>query len=75
MSVNLNKEFSEKFILDGNINTKWLSVESEEEKVLIDFKTYREIGGFIIDWDKDNYPIEYEIFFSDGDEKWIKFIQ
>lgn len=72
VSSQLSSEFSQKYILDGNIDTKWLSVESEEEKVLIDFQTYREIGGFIIDWDKDNYPIEYEIFFSDGDEKWNK---
>ncbi|AFH48894.1 Putative secreted protein [Ignavibacterium album JCM 16511] len=68
----LSNDFSAKHIADGKIDTKWLSVESDEEKILIDFQGYREIGGFIIDWDKENYPVEYEIYFSDGNEKWSK---
>lgn len=71
-SSQLSNEFSPKHIIDGNIKTKWLSVESEEEKILIDFQIYRELGGFIIDWDKENYPIEFEIYISDSDEKWNK---
>lgn len=71
-SSEFSNEFSAANLSDGNVNTKWLSVESEEEKLLIDFQSYREVGGFIIDWDNENYPQEYEIFFSDGDEKWNK---
>lgn len=71
-SSELSKEFSVSNITDGNIDSKWLSVESEEEKLLIDFQDFREIGGFTIDWDEENFPREFEIFFSDGDEKWNK---
>ncbi|WP_337872845.1 discoidin domain-containing protein [Ignavibacterium sp.] len=65
-------EYSIKNISDNNFNTKWLSAESEKEKIIIDFQGYREIGGFIIDWDKQNYPQQFEIFISDGDDKWNK---
>lgn len=71
-SSQLSNEFSIKHISDGNPETKWLSVESEEEKILIDFNSYREIGGFIIDWDKENYPSEFEIYLSEGNERWSK---
>jgi len=65
-------EYSIKNISDNKPNTKWLSAESEEEKILIDFQGYREIGGFIIDWDKENYPQQFDIYLSDGDDKWNK---
>ncbi|MBI5662114.1 MAG: discoidin domain-containing protein [Ignavibacterium album] len=71
-SSELSKEFAVNNLNDGNINSKWLSVESEEEKLWIDFQTYKEIGGFTIYWDEENYPREYEIFVSEGDEKWNK---
>lgn len=71
-SSQLSNEFSSSNIYDNNLNSKWLSVESDQEKLLIDFQGFREIGGFLIDWDKENFPIEFDIFISDGDEKWNK---
>lgn len=67
-----SNEFLVKNIFDGDYNTKWLSAESKEEKISIDFKTHREIGGFIIDWDEENFPQQYEIYLSDSNQRWNK---
>lgn len=71
-STQFSDKYSIKNISDDKPHTKWLSTESEEEKILIDFQGYREIGGFIIDWDKENYPQQFDIYLSDGDDKWNK---
>ncbi len=71
-SGKLSDEFSINNISDGNINSRWLSSASDEEKLLIDFQIYREIGGFVIDWDEKNYPLEYEIYISEDGENWNK---
>ncbi len=67
-----SKEYSVKYLNDGNPNSKWLCNKSEEEKLFIDFQGLREIGGFVIDWDEENYPIEYDIFISDDNKQWDK---
>ncbi len=59
-------------IFDRDINTKWLSKTSDEENIIINFQQQREIGGFIIDWDNQNFPHIFEIFLSDDSQQWEK---
>jgi hypothetical protein len=66
-------DYEIKSVFDGSPTTKWMSDNSEEESILIDFKQYREIGGFTIEWDKNSYPREYEIHLSDDQKSWEIF--
>ena len=69
-SDDLDKRYSVNNIFDSDSNTKWLSKKSEKAGFIIDFQTYREIGGFKIEWDKENLPEQFDISISDDGEKW-----
>lgn len=66
----LDERYSVNNIFDGDSNTTWLSKKSEKAEFIIDFQTYREIGGFKIDWDKENFSEQFDIFISDDDQTW-----
>jgi hypothetical protein len=71
-SVGTHINFNLININDKNIRTKWLSIPSAEDSLLIDLQEYREIGGLTIDWDPENVPQQFEIFLSNDNSIWQK---
>jgi len=67
-----SKDFAEPTIsADGNIITNWMSSgKSERESLTINFQRQREMGGLVIDWNKDDFAIQYEVETSDDDKDW-----
>lgn len=60
------------FVQDGDTNTYWLSsVVPETQEILIDFQKYREFGGLVIHWDKQDYARKYEIWVSNDQKEWM----
>lgn len=58
-------------VLDADPATRWHSgVLSEEQWLLLDFVTVREYGGLIIDWDPQDYAVDYAVQVSDDGETW-----
>ena len=68
-------EFEESFAVKNIFeeNSKgWLSKKNLHEEIVMDFQQVREIGGFVINWDKINYPKKIEIYFSNDKNEWEK---
>lgn len=59
------------FLFDKNPETSWMTSESSSF-ILLDFKTEKEVGGFVIDFDRRNYARRYEILTSNDGEKWTE---
>lgn len=60
------------FVQDGDTNTYWLSSAlSDTQEILIDFQKYREFGGLVIHWDKQDYARKYDIWVSNDQKDWI----
>ena len=58
-------------VLDPNPATRWRSgALAEEQWLLLDFLTPREYGGLVIDWDAEDYAVDYEVQVSDDGETW-----
>ena len=58
-------------VLDADPATRWRSgALSEEQWLMLDFLTVREYGGLVIDWDADDYAVDYEVQMSDDGEIW-----
>ncbi len=56
---------------DGNSITNWMSAgNSEREWLAIDFQKPRELGGLVIDWEKDDFAAQYEVELSDDGKEW-----
>ncbi len=53
----------------GTLLTNWKG-NGEQEWVSINFNYLKEIGGLIIDWDKDNYATSYDVLLSDDGKDW-----
>lgn len=52
-------------------DTSWRSGElAEDQWLLLDFLHPREYGGLIIDWERDDYAIDYQVQGSDDGEHW-----
>ncbi len=58
-----------KFSFDKNPETFWEAKESSPY-ILIDFKSEKELGGFVIDFDRENYARKYEILISNDGKVW-----
>lgn len=67
-----SSDYSINNIADGNLNTRWMSKISTAEEIIIDFQQYRELGGFVIDWDKEMYPKTFQVFLSNDRKNWEK---
>lgn len=63
----INETKSVKNIFDNDTNTYWLSKKTKEEKIEVDYRINREIGGFIIDWVEENLPDNFDIYLSDDE--------
>jgi hypothetical protein len=58
-------------VLDPNPATGWHSgALADEQWLLLDFLTPREYGGLVIDWDSEDYAVDYEVQLSDDGETW-----
>ncbi|MGE0079053.1 MAG: discoidin domain-containing protein [Bacteroidales bacterium] len=74
-SINASS-YSEKhtpeLILDNSDETYWLGKNSEDNNIIIDFKTQREFGGLEIHWRKEFIPTTFEILLSENGKNWEK---
>jgi hypothetical protein len=59
-------------ISDNNPDTKWITPKTDKYSILVDLQQYKEIGGLIIEWDKINYPENFELLISNDNLKWDK---
>jgi F5/8 type C domain len=71
-SSELNPKFSVKNLADNNEETEWKSNNSENQNVIFDLQRRREFGGIVIDWDKENYAKDYNVYLSAGGKDWEK---
>ena len=59
-------------MLDGKIETFWLSKGLKNQSLLFDFTTLREFGGLQINWVNDHRAKSFEIHLSNDAIKWEK---
>jgi hypothetical protein len=58
-------------VLDPNPATRWHSgALAEEQWLLLDFVNSREYGGLVIDWDPEDYAVDYEAQVSEDGQNW-----
>ncbi|MFO1371586.1 MAG: discoidin domain-containing protein [Candidatus Competibacteraceae bacterium] len=63
--------FPPEAVFNGDLATRWQSgALSEDQWLLLDFRTPREYGGLVIDWDPDDYATDYQVQNSDDGEDW-----
>ena len=68
----LNDKYPNKNLVDNNPNTEWKSSDNENQNVILDFQKRREFGAIVIDWDKENYAKNFNIFLSHNGKDWEK---
>lgn len=71
-SSELSDEFSINNILDNNPSTEWRSDENENQNIILDLTKRREFGGLLIDWSKENYAKDFDVYLSTDNKKWEK---
>jgi hypothetical protein len=54
----------------GTVLKNWHSAGHQSEWLSIDFNYLREIGGIVIDWERDNYATSYDVQLSDDGKEW-----
>lgn len=59
-------------IIDGIPQSYWKSVGVNNQSITIDFLKKREFGGLKIEWLKNHFANEFEIYFSDDGLSWQK---
>ncbi len=59
------------FLFDKNPETSWKTNE-DSSFILLDFKTEKEVGGFVIDFNRKDYARRYEILTSNDGETWTE---
>lgn len=60
-------------ILDNDLSSMWHStIKSEKQDILIDFQFTKEIGGFVIHWDENDFAKDFDISISNDKKKWEK---
>ena len=63
-------------VLNAEATRHWRSgALSEEQWLLLDFLTVREYGGLVIDWDPQDYAVDYAVQASDDGETWQDLYQ
>lgn len=53
----------------GTLLQNWKG-SNEQEWLSVNFNYLKEVGGLIIDWDKDNYATAYDVRLSDDGKDW-----
>jgi hypothetical protein len=57
-------------VVDGSPTTAWRSATGGEETLLVDFRSLREYGGLIIDWDTHLRAADYDVDISADGGSW-----
>jgi hypothetical protein len=65
-------DFAVKNINDGNRNTEWKSNNEEYQMVVLFLGKKRELGGLVIDWNKEDYAEDFDVYLSEGQKEWRK---
>ena len=56
---------------DGNTIANWKSLgKSERESLTLNFQRQREMGGLVVDWNKDDFATQYDVELSDDNKDW-----
>ena len=71
-SSELNKKYSANNIVDNNLNTEWKSNQEEPQNIFLDLKRRREFGGIVIDWSKEDYAKDFDVYLSTDNKEWEK---
>lgn len=58
--------------IDSTYSSYWMSSNSNEQTLLVDFREKREFGGLQIDWLKDHGAVQFDILLSDDAKTWEK---
>jgi hypothetical protein len=66
------ENFLIKNINDGNPVTEWKSDENEKQELILSLGKRRELGGFTIDWNKENYAKDFDVYLSQDNNEWEK---
>ncbi len=69
-SSELNENFLIKNINDGNPATEWKSNEDEKQELVLSLNTRREFGGIVIDWNKEDYAKDFDVYISQDNKEW-----
>ncbi len=65
------KNSSPQFAIDAAATTSWMSSgKSEQQWWIVDFQQDRELGGLVIDWEKEKYAKQYDVEISDDGKNW-----
>ena len=72
VSSELSTEFFVKNITDNNSDTKWKSSQDKNQYIILDLQKRREFGGIVIDWDKEDYAKDFDVYISSNDKDWEK---
>jgi F5/8 type C domain len=58
--------------VDGDVRTEWHSVGAagEEQWLAVDFGERRELGGLVIDWDRDDFATRFTVLTSGDGTAW-----
>jgi len=60
-----------KLVLDDAGHTSWHSgTLAQEQWLLLDFGTDRELGGLVIEWDSQDYALAYDVELSSDGQTW-----
>jgi hypothetical protein len=61
---------------DGDPATAWRSgTVAPEQWLMIDFDRTYEYGGFVVDWDPDDFAVEYRVVISDDAQEWTSVFE
>jgi len=72
-SAGLGEAWVIKDAFDNNPETVWRSGKGESQHVVLDLQKRREVGGLVIDWDKEDYAKDFDIYLaSDVNKNWKK---
>jgi hypothetical protein len=68
----LNEKFGVKNLVDGNTKTEWKSNSKKNQNIILDLQKRREFGAIVIDWDKEIFAKDFNIYLSHSAKDWKK---
>ncbi len=71
-SSEYDNNFSIKNTTDNNPETEWKSNENENQNIILDLTKRREFGGLVIDWNKEDYAKDFDVYLSADNKNWEK---
>jgi hypothetical protein len=71
-SSEYDNNFAIKNITDNNPETEWKSNENKNQNIILDLTKRREFGGLVIDWNKEDYAKDFDVYLSADNKNWEK---